>query len=61
MSKDIELMLARHETNKVINNMRRNPAAERYLKRKEQLRKKRLVSLFIASCLAIATLLFIWH
>ncbi len=60
MSKEVKYMLAKHETNKVLNNMRRNPAAERYLKRKAQLKRERGLAVLAALCTAVMVLLFIW-
>lgn len=60
MSKEVEYMLAKHETNKVINNKRVNVAAERYLARKAQLRYERGLAVLAALCTAVMVLLFIW-
>ena len=54
-------MKAKYKTDKTLNNMRRNPAAERYLKKKQEERYNKGLAILFGMCLSVLLLMFIYY
>ena len=61
MCNETTLMLAKYKTDKALINMRRNPAAERYLKKKQEERYNKGLAILFGMCLSVLLLMFIYY
>ena len=61
MCKHTKLMNAKYNTDCALKNMRRNPAAERYLKKKQEERYNKGLAILFGMCLSVLLLIFIYY
>jgi hypothetical protein len=61
MCNETTLMESKYKTDKTLQNMRRNPAAERYLKKKGQEKYNKGLAISFGLCLSVLILMFIYY